>query len=127
MYGSHDGKACEITELFPAEHLSQLVQSIESGAISGKMGKSVFSEMLNSGKDPKSIISEQGLAQISDPAQVESLIVQVLQENPDSVADFKAGKDRAQKHLMGQVMKLSKGKANPGLVNQVLLKKLNEQ
>ena len=120
-------KACEITELFPAEHLSQLIQSIESGAISGKMGKSVFSEMLNSGKDPKTIISEQGLAQISDPAQVESLIDQVLQENPDSVADFKAGKDRAQKHLMGQVMKLSKGKANPGLVNQVVLKKLNEQ
>ena len=79
--------------------------------------------MLDSDLDPKQIVEKQGLAQITDSKFIENLVDEVLNANPESVNDLKSGKDRALKHLMGQAMKLSKGKANPKLVTELILEK----
>lgn len=104
--------------------LAKLLGLIENNTISGKIAKSVFEEMIASGADPESIVSAKGLTQVTDTAAIESIIDRVIADNPESVADFKSGKERALKFLMGQAMKESKGKANPQIVNDLLLKKL---
>lgn len=104
--------------------LAKLLELIENNTISGKIAKSVFEEMIASGADPESIVSAKGLTQVTDTAAIESIIDRVISDNPESVADFKGGKERALKFLMGQAMKESKGKANPQIVNDLLLKKL---
>lgn len=104
--------------------LAKLLGLIENNTISGKIAKSVFEEMIASGADPESIVSAKGLTQVTDTAAIESIIDRVISDNPESVADFKSGKERALKFLMGQAMKESKGKANPQIVNDLLLKKL---
>ncbi|MGV7931103.1 MAG: Asp-tRNA(Asn)/Glu-tRNA(Gln) amidotransferase subunit GatB [Spirochaetota bacterium] len=104
--------------------LAKLLGLIENNTISGKIAKSVFEEMIASGADPESIVSAKGLTQVTDTAAIESIIDRVISDNPESVADFKGGKERALKFLMGQAMKESKGKANPQIVNDLLLKKL---
>jgi aspartyl-tRNA(Asn)/glutamyl-tRNA(Gln) amidotransferase subunit B len=104
--------------------LAKLLELIENNTISGKIAKSVFEEMIASGADPESIVSAKGLTQVTDTAAIESIIDRVISDNPESVADFKSGKERALKFLMGQAMKESKGKANPQIVNDLLLKKL---
>ena len=104
-------------------HVS-LVAAIEAGQISGKQGKDVFAEMLASGNSPAAIIKEKGLAQVSDTGAIEALADQAIAANAKSVADFKAGNAAALNALVGQVMKLSKGKANPKLVSEILTRKL---
>jgi aspartyl-tRNA(Asn)/glutamyl-tRNA(Gln) amidotransferase subunit B len=84
----------------------------------------MLDEMFNTGKDPDTLLKEGERSQISDTRQIEDVITQVIQENPQAVADFKAGKETAIKFLVGQVMKATTGRANPKLVNELLKKKL---
>ncbi len=104
--------------------LVKILQLIDKGTISGKIAKTVFEEMFFTGKDPEKIIQEKGLVQISDPSQLTAIIQQVLTNNPKSVTDYLAGKEQAIKFLVGQIMKATKGRANPGAVNELLLKEL---
>lgn len=90
------------------------------------MGKGVLSEMFETGKSPEEIISAKGLSQISDTAELEKIIDKVLAENPASVADYQAGKEKAIGFLVGQVMKATKGAANPQSVNEILREKLKK-
>ncbi|MBV9672705.1 MAG: Asp-tRNA(Asn)/Glu-tRNA(Gln) amidotransferase subunit GatB [Verrucomicrobia bacterium] len=108
----------------PTKYFRQLADFVEEGKISGKQAKEVFSAMFLSGKDPASIIEEKGLRQESDLDALEQLCRQVIEANAKSVEDFKAGKGAAINFLKGQVMKLSKGKANPNLINGILTKLL---
>ncbi|WP_044482208.1 Asp-tRNA(Asn)/Glu-tRNA(Gln) amidotransferase subunit GatB [Paenibacillus antibioticophila] len=101
--------------------LGEMVNLIAQGTISSKIAKTVFKEMLQSGKLPQQIVEEQGLVQISDEGAILVIVQEVVANNPASVQDYKAGKDKAIGFLVGQVMKQSKGKANPGLVNKLLL------
>lgn len=107
--------------------LGEMIGLIEKGTISGKIAKTVFKEMLVSGKKPGQIVEEQGLVQISDEGAIQAIVDKVVEANPQSVADYKAGKEKAVGFLVGQVMKESKGKANPGLVNQLIVERLKRQ
>ncbi|KJS49264.1 MAG: glutamyl-tRNA amidotransferase, partial [Peptococcaceae bacterium BRH_c23] len=106
------------------EKLAELLALIEKGTISGKIAKSVIEEMYNTSKDAKTIVKEKGLAQISDEGALLGIIDSVLAANPQSVEDYRAGKDRAIGFLVGQIMKATKGQANPGVVNQLLKERL---
>lgn len=110
-----------------AAAMADLLKLIAKGTISGKIAKQVFAEMWTSGKDPETIVKEKGLVQISDTGALEELAAKVIAANPQSVADFKAGKKKAVGFLMGQIMKETKGKANPQVVNGILTKMLSEQ
>jgi aspartyl-tRNA(Asn)/glutamyl-tRNA(Gln) amidotransferase subunit B len=105
---------------FPATALRDLVDLVESGKISSKIAQEVFAEMFASGTSPAAIVEQKGLAQVSDTGAIEALAAQVIAANPGPAADFKAGKVAALNFLKGQVMKLSKGKANPAMAGEVL-------
>jgi aspartyl-tRNA(Asn)/glutamyl-tRNA(Gln) amidotransferase subunit B len=90
------------------------------------MAKVVFEEIFNTGKDPEAIIKEKGMVQISDTGALAAIIDKVLAANPQSVEDYRAGKEKAIGFLVGQVMKETKGQANPGVVNGLLKQKLSE-
>lgn len=107
-----------------AKQLAELLALIDKGTLSGKIAKSVLEEMYSTSKDPSTIVKEKGLAQISDEGALLGIIDGVLAANPQSVEDYRAGKDRAIGFLVGQIMKATKGQANPGLVNQLLKEKL---
>ena len=107
-----------------AKQLADLLKLIEKGTISGKIAKGVLEEMYSTGKDASLIVKEKGLAQISDEGALLGIIDEVIAKNPQSVEDYRAGKDRAIGFLVGQIMKATKGQANPGLVNQLLKEKL---
>ena len=123
---SRDGLEMKDTPV-TAENLADLLALIRKGTISGKIAKQVFADMWTSGKAPSVIVEEQGLVQISDTGALEALADRIIAANPQSVADFKAGKKKAVGFLMGQIMKETKGKANPQAVNAILTKKLSEQ
>jgi aspartyl-tRNA(Asn)/glutamyl-tRNA(Gln) amidotransferase subunit B len=106
--------------------LGEMIGLLEKGTISSKIAKTVFKTMLETGKGPQEIVEEQGLVQISDEGAIKAVVDQIIANNPQSVADFKAGKDKAVGFLVGQVMKETKGKANPGLVNKLILDGLNQ-
>ncbi len=106
------------------KQLAELLVLIEKGTISGKIAKGVLEEMYSTGKDAGIIVKEKGLAQISDEGALLGIIDEVIAKNPQSVEDYRAGKDRAIGFLVGQIMKATKGQANPGLVNQLLKEKL---
>ncbi len=108
-----------------AATLAQLVKRISDGTISGNAGKQVFEAMWAGGLDVDAIIEEKGLKQVSDTGAIEALVNEVLAANQAMVEEYKAGKQKAFNALVGQTMKASKGKANPGQVNQVLKKKLD--
>jgi len=108
----------------PPEALDQLVNLIDSGKISGKQGKEVFAEMFASGKNAAEIVKEKGIEQLSDLSAIEAICDEVIAANPKPVADFKAGNVASLNFLKGQVIKLSKGKANPQLAGEILEKKL---
>ena len=108
------------------ENLASLIDLIDKGTISSKIAKTVFEEMFNTGKEAKQIVEEKGLVQISDEGAIKEIVEKVVENNPQSIIDYKAGRDRALGFLVGQVMKESKGKANPGLVNKLLLEILNK-
>jgi aspartyl-tRNA(Asn)/glutamyl-tRNA(Gln) amidotransferase subunit B len=104
--------------------LAGLLRLVESGALSGKMAKDVFERMVRSGEDAEAIVAREGLAQVADTAALERIIDEVLARNPRPVEDFRKGKTAAAKALVGLVMKATGGRANPGLVNQLLQEKL---
>jgi aspartyl-tRNA(Asn)/glutamyl-tRNA(Gln) amidotransferase subunit B len=108
-----------------AKQLAELLALMDKGTISGKIAKSVLEEMYNTGKDAGIIVKEKGLAQISDEGALLGIIDGVIAANPQSVEDYRAGKDRAIGFLVGQIMKATKGQANPGLVNQLLKERLS--
>src|SRR5213082_3486740 len=108
----------------PPEALDELVGLIDSGKISGKQGKDVFAEMFSSGKGAAAIVKEKGIEQLSDTSAIEKLCDEVIAANPKPAADFKAGNAASLNFLKGQVMKLSKGKANPQLAGEILERKL---
>ena len=107
-----------------AENLSKLINLIKNGTISGKIAKTVFELMANGDLDPQKVVEEKGLKQESDPKALESLIDKVIAENPDKVKEYKSGKEKLFGFFVGQAMKVSDGKANPKLVNDILKKKL---
>jgi aspartyl-tRNA(Asn)/glutamyl-tRNA(Gln) amidotransferase subunit B len=108
----------------PAKELAALVRLIDEGKISGKQGKDVLVEMFQSGKPAQVIIEEQGLVQVSDTAEIDALIDGVIAANPDQVASYRSGKEALIGFFVGQVIKASKGKANPKVVNERLRAKL---
>ena len=111
--------------LVTPEKLAVLVDLIEGKTISGKIAKDVFSEMFASGKDAATIVKEKGLVQVSDTGAIAAFVDQALAANEKQVAEYKAGNPKVLQYLVGQVMKLSRGKANPQLVSQELQKKLS--
>ncbi|MGE5808096.1 MAG: Asp-tRNA(Asn)/Glu-tRNA(Gln) amidotransferase subunit GatB [Nitrospirota bacterium] len=120
-----DNREIEDCPLKP-DRLAGMIKMIDSGVISTKIAKTVFEEMYRTGKDAESIVKEQGLVQVSDTGEIEKIIDAVVKANPAQHADYKAGKEKLFGFFVGQVMKASKGKANPELVNQLLKKKLME-
>ena len=107
-----------------AKHFAELVQAIKSGEISGRIAKEVFEIMVESGDNPKKIIESKGMKQQSDPKELEKMINEILSKNKDKVDQYKAGKEKLFGFFVGQVMKLSGGKANPQLTNEILKKLL---
>ena len=106
--------------------LGQLLSRIEDSTISGKIAKDVFTKMWSTGKDVDTIIEEEGLKQVTDDKEIESLIDEVIQNNPEQLKQYQSGKDRLFGFFVGQVMKVSKGKANPQQVNDILKVKLEK-
>src|SRR6185295_7693720 len=107
-----------------AENLGELVRLIEDEKISGKQGKDVLVEMFKSGKSAATIISEQGLVQVSDTGEIDRIVDEVIAANPQQLEQYRAGKETLFGFFVGQVMKASKGKANPKVVNERLKSKL---
>lgn len=107
-----------------AENLAALLKLISKGTISGKIAKKVFATMWKEGGNPDDIVKAQGLVQISDTVELSKLVDEVVGNNPKAVEDFKAGKKKAVGALVGQIMKATKGKANPRVINELLNKKL---
>jgi aspartyl-tRNA(Asn)/glutamyl-tRNA(Gln) amidotransferase subunit B len=110
--------------IFKPEFINELVELVDGGKISSKIAQDVFNEVFSTGKSPSAIVQEKGLAQVSDTGAIEKFCDDAIAANPNSVADYKSGKAAALNFLKGQVMKLSKGKANPNLVGEILEKKL---
>jgi len=106
--------------------LGEMIGLIEKGTISSKIAKTVFKTMIETGKAPQKIVEEQGLVQISDEGAILAIVDAVIAANPQSVEDFRGGKDKAIGFLVGQIMKETKGKANPGLVNKLLMDRLKQ-
>ena len=113
------------TKLTPA-NLAGMIKLIDDGTISSKMAKKVFKGILD-GEDPAAYAEKNGLVQLSDPAKLQPIVDDVLANNEQSIEDYKNGKDRAVGFLVGQIMKQTRGKANPGVVNKLLMKALNEK
>ncbi len=108
-------------------NLGKLINLINDATISGKIAKEVFAEMLENDLDPEEIVKSKNLVQISDTAEIENIIDKVISENLTQVEEFKSGKEKVFGFFVGQVMKESKGKANPKIVNEILRKKLSEK
>lgn len=107
-------------------HLGTMINMVNDGEISGKQAKVVFEEIMN-GKDPKKVVEEKGMKQMSDTSELLAIITSVLDNNPQSIEDFKNGKDRAVGFLVGQVMKASKGQANPAMTNKMIQEELKKR
>ncbi|MFP7494423.1 Asp-tRNA(Asn)/Glu-tRNA(Gln) amidotransferase subunit GatB [Terribacillus saccharophilus] len=114
------------TALTP-EGLAKMITLIEDGTLSSKLAKKVFAELIENGGDPGQIVKDKGLVQISDEGQLTEIITAILDQNEQSVEDFKNGKDRALGFLVGQVMKQTKGQANPPMVNKILIAEMNKR
>ncbi|KAA9002134.1 Asp-tRNA(Asn)/Glu-tRNA(Gln) amidotransferase subunit GatB [Paenibacillus spiritus] len=126
LLGFLNANNLELSEVrITPQGLGEMVGLIGKGTISSKIAKTVFKAMLESGKLPGVIVEEQGLVQISDEGAIKQIVETVVANHPQSVEDYRAGKQKAIGFLVGQVMKESKGKANPGLVNQLLAEILN--
>jgi aspartyl-tRNA(Asn)/glutamyl-tRNA(Gln) amidotransferase subunit B len=108
----------------PAANLAELVELIDKDVISGKIAKDVFLKMQDKGEKAGVIIEAKGLKQISDEGAITAIVDDVITKNPQSVEDFKSGKERAIGFLVGQVMKATKGQANPEMVNKQLREKM---
>ncbi len=125
LFAALNKKNLSISEFsVSAKNLSALIKMITSGKISGKIAKDVFEKMQINDKDPQKIVEKEGLIQQSDPKELEKMILNVLSKNEDKVAQYKSGKEKLFGFFVGQVMKISDGKANPKLVNDILKDKL---
>ncbi len=122
-YLNNQGKELEETRI-TADSLARMIQLINKGTISSKLAKKVFKELVEQGGDPAKVVEEKGWVQISDEGKLKEIVSDVLQAHPQSVIDYKNGKDRALGFLVGQVMKSTKGKANPKMVNQLILENI---
>ena len=111
---------------FDANQLGKLVVLIDKGTISSSIGKKVLVELFENPRDPEEIIKEKGWIQISDEGAIKEVVTKIIEANPQSVADYKAGKERALGFLVGQAMKETKGKANPKMLNEMFLAELNK-
>ncbi len=121
---NREGKTIAECAVRPAQ-LAAMLRLIDEGMISGKIAKTVFAEMFKTGRDPDVIVSESGLVQVSDDAAILEVIDKVLGANPGPVSDYRGGKDKLFGFFVGQVMKVSGGKANPAKVNELLQKRLS--
>ena len=101
-----------------------MINLIKDGTISSKIAKKVFAETIENGTSPKKYVEENGMVQLSDLSVLKPMVVEVVDNNPQSVEDFKNGKDRAIGFLVGQIMKQTRGKANPKVVNKLLNEEL---
>jgi aspartyl-tRNA(Asn)/glutamyl-tRNA(Gln) amidotransferase subunit B len=127
LLGHLNAEGLEIEQVkMQPKHLAEMIGLIQKGTISTKIAKTVFKEMLETGKEPARIVEEKGLVQISDEGQLKAIVGEVVANNPQSVEDFKNGKDRALGFLVGQVMKATRGKANPQLVNKLIIEVINQ-
>lgn len=122
-YLNNEGIAIGEFKISPA-NLAELVNLTKEGVLSSKLAKKVFAEMLKENEAPKALVKKLGLEQVSDEGAIMKLVEETIAENPQAVADFKAGKQKAIGSLVGQIMKKSKGKANPGMVQSMLKEKL---
>lgn len=122
-YLNAEGKEIEDLNITPG-HLADLLRLVEQGTISGRTAKEILPEMLSSGRKPETIVKEKGLSQISDTAELTSVLDAVINENAAAVAEIRAGKTSALTFLVGQVMKKTRGRANPELVNRLLRERL---
>jgi aspartyl-tRNA(Asn)/glutamyl-tRNA(Gln) amidotransferase subunit B len=120
----NSGKDIE-TCTIPAGDLAALIKTIDSGEISGKIAKTVFEEMGRTGENPGAIIKRMGLVQVSDEASLGAAIDKILMANPKQLAEYRSGKTQVLGFFVGQVMKETKGQANPQIVNELLKKKLS--
>ena len=111
---------------FTADQLAEMVVIIDNGEISTKIGKQVIEELFENPRSPKKIVEEKGWIQISDEGAIKEVVLKVLESNPQSITDYKAGKDRALGFLVGQAMKETKGKANPQMLNKMFLEELKK-
>mgnify|MGYP002536174032 FL=1 len=111
---------------FDAKQLAKLVELIDKGVISSSIGKKVLTELFENPRDPEDIIKEKGWIQISDESAIKEIVLKIIEANPQSVADYKAGKERALKFLLGQAMKETKGQANPQMLNKMFTEELNK-
>jgi len=118
-----EGKTIEQSPV-SAVALAELLTLMETGVISGKIAKTVFDEMVASGKSPKVIVAEKGLVQVTNTSEISAVVDRVIAASPNEVEKFKAGNTKLMGFFVGQVMKETKGKANPGVVNQLLKEKL---
>lgn len=127
LFGALNRKNLAVHESpITSENLGKLIDLISDNTISGRIAKDVFEFMLETGADPESIVEEKGLKQISDTSSIEDAIKLVMKDNPDKVNEYQGGKEKLLGWFVGQVMKATQGKANPGMVNELLLKKLSE-
>ncbi len=108
------------------ELLAGVLKRIADKTISGKIAKTVFEEIWKSGKNADQVIEEKGLKQVTDTGAIEAIVDEIIAANPGQVAEYKGGKEKLMGFFVGQVMQASKGKANPGMANQLLKKKLTE-
>lgn len=118
----------EISDLpMTPEALAKMIELIEKGTLSSKMAKKVFKELIEKGGDPEKIVKEKGLVQISDEGALKDIIIPILDANEQSVIDYKNGKDRALGFLIGEVMKKTRGQANPPMVNKILIEEMSKR
>ncbi|GGE35524.1 aspartyl/glutamyl-tRNA(Asn/Gln) amidotransferase subunit B [Pullulanibacillus camelliae] len=122
-YLNNENKEIEDVPLTSAS-LAKMIELIEKGTLSSKMAKKVFRELITKGGDPEKIVKDKGLVQISDEGALKDIIIPLLDANEQSIIDYKNGKDRALGFLVGQVMKLTKGQANPPMVNKIILEEM---
>ena len=125
LFAVLNNKNLEISESpISAKNLAKLINLIKNGTISGKIAKTIFELMLNGDKDPQVIVEEKGLKQESDPKALEALIDKIIDDNREKAIEYKNGKEKLFGFFVGQAMKVSGGKANPQLINEILKKKL---
>ncbi|MFS0637950.1 Asp-tRNA(Asn)/Glu-tRNA(Gln) amidotransferase subunit GatB [Mesobacillus foraminis] len=125
-YLNAEGKELHEVPLTP-QGLAGMIKLIENGTISSKIAKTVFKELIENGGDAEKIVKEKGLVQISDEGALLKIITEIIDANPQSVEDFKGGKEKAKGFLVGQIMKATKGQANPPLVNKLLAQELSKR
>ncbi|MDO4813805.1 MAG: Asp-tRNA(Asn)/Glu-tRNA(Gln) amidotransferase GatCAB subunit B, partial [Gemella sp.] len=122
-YLNKEQKELKETKL-TGENLAGMIKLITDGTISSKIAKTVFAELIENGGSAEEIVKTKGLVQVSDTGQLSTWVNEALDNNPQSIEDFKNGKDRAIGFLVGQIMKVSKGQANPQMINKMLLEEI---